>query len=122
MTQPNRAQLLARYRAIGTAEAAKVAPAPVSVPTAAHREVVALLDELLGMVPADGAGPFGGMLKTLRRLEPMLLRDFAKVPEDQVVAFLHHLGHRMLAVGGDRGSSAGGDPSADNRQNQSQSA
>lgn len=100
MSQPvTRDALLARYRNLGADPATLPAPVAPVVVTDVHREVVALLDELLGFVPAD-AGPFGGLTRMLRRLEPALLRDFAKVPPDQVVMFLHQLGHRMLAVGG----------------------
>jgi hypothetical protein len=118
VSTPTRGQLLARYRQIGADSEhvrAELAPAPVITPV--HRQVVALLDELLGFVPAD-AGPFGGLTRMLKRLEPALLRDFAKVPPEQVVAFLHELGHRMLAVGEvptdatDAGASAPADQSA----------
>lgn len=118
MSQPTRADLLARYRNIGTGPAAAVSPPATVSPI--HREVIALLDELLSFVPAD-AGPFGGLTKMLRRLEPALLRDFAKVPPDQVALFLRQLGERMMAVGGGTvASPAESAPLA--RQDQSQSA
>lgn len=71
----------------------------VKEPTEVHRQVIALLHDLLSLVKGQDAGPFGGMLRMLQRLEPMLLRDFAEVPEEPIVEFLHQLGRRMLAVG-----------------------
>lgn len=104
MSAHTRAELLARYQQLGGAPGAELAAsAPASgvassgpgQPTAVHRAAVELLDELLNLVPHD-AQPFGSIIKNLRRLEPMLLRDFAKVPEENVALFLHELGQRML--------------------------
>lgn len=105
MTTPTRDSLLARYRSIGS-EAAEHTPAatlPAPAITPVHREVVNLLDELLGAV-APNAGPYAGMIKTFRRLEPMLLRDFAKSSPDQVQQFARYLGARLSAVGENAGA------------------
>lgn len=116
MSTPTRDDLLARYRSIGSGSPHVALVAPVV--TDVHREVIALLDELLGFVPAD-AGPFGGLTRMLKRLEPALLRDFSKVPPDQVVLFLHQLGHRMLAVGGAPANADNGAAIAGTDQSQS---
>lgn len=66
-------------------------------PTEVHRRTMALLDELLS-IGGDEAGPFQVVTRTMRRLEPILLRDFATVPEDKVRGFLELLGGRLLEV------------------------
>lgn len=70
----------------------------VVLPTRVHAEVIDLLDELLGMVPAN-SGPVGHALKLLHRTRPVLLREFASVPPEKIVEGLHAIGSRMLAVG-----------------------
>lgn len=115
----SRAQLLARYAAIGAgAEARTAAITPPAAVTAVHREVVGLLDELLGQV-GSSAGAYSGLLRTFRHLEPALLRDFAKADPAQVIAFARYIGQRLLAVGGE---SAGSDSAQGAGQDQSQSA
>jgi hypothetical protein len=101
----SRESILARYRDLD-AQAAEVdglAPSVLpeaAVPTEVHRQVLALLDELLDLMPAD-AGPAALLLRTLRRAEPMLLADFAQVPPEALVSFLHGLGDRFHAIGTD---------------------
>jgi hypothetical protein len=106
------ARLLARYRELDAT------PAPAPVPelvggavtvTATHARALDLLDELLALANAGKPqGPGAILLRGLHRARPMLLNDFARVPEDQVKQFLALLGAKLIAVG---------DPDADSRLN-----
>jgi hypothetical protein len=101
VSTPSREALLARYRTIGAAaeeRTRQVTPAPQI--TSTHREVVELLDELLGMVTSSADGTYAALIRNFRRLEPLLLRDFAKSDPQQVAAFAHFIGNRLLAIGG----------------------
>jgi hypothetical protein len=110
MASTNR--LLARYREleadadamIGDGTPASTAPATTGpaapVPTLVHAQTLDLLDELFSMVSRDAArGPFAPLLKTLHVMRSRLLRDFASVPAETLVEFLHGLGGRMMAIG-----------------------
>lgn len=100
-----RRDILARYTDSldGTAQALD-APAGVTAlvprpqPSLVHRQVVELLDELLGLI-GPGDGMTGRLLKSLRRMEPHLMEDFSTVNEAALVEFMHRLGARMTAVG-----------------------
>lgn len=93
-----RRDLLARYDELAERVPELEAAPTVALPTAVHAEVIALLDELLGMVPAD-SGPAGQVMRLLHRVRPVLLQGFARVPADKVAEALHQIGARMLAVG-----------------------
>lgn len=99
MNNPRYDQLLVRYKELGKvpATAAPHAPARAAVagPTPVHVAAVELLHELLAMVPSD-AQPFSGIVRNMRHLEPLLLRDFAKVPPENVALWLHELGAKMI--------------------------
>lgn len=98
------ARLLARYDSIdaqadglaGTPRALPAAPS-AATPTRVHEQTIALVDELLAQI--DTAGALAPVLRGLRAMCSRMLRDFAQVPEAEIVAFLHDLGARMLAVG-----------------------
>lgn len=72
--------------------------AAAALPTRVHEEVIELLDELLSLVP-PAAGPLGHALTLVKRLRPVLLREFATVPPEKIIEGLHAIGSRMLAVG-----------------------
>jgi len=67
--------------------------------TEVHRQVIELLNELLGLLNDAPSGPLLTLVRLLKRCEPMLLKDFSKVPPEQITMFLHELGRRMLRVG-----------------------
>lgn len=92
--------VLDRYAEMDRAVAAQDGrpPAEIVAPTDVHRQVVELLDEMLGMIPS-ATGPAGTLLRTLRAAEPLLLADFAKVPAEALVEFLHGLGDRFKSIG-----------------------
>jgi len=81
-----------------TAHAAVALPDDPEI-TDVHRQVVALLDELLGLLGEAPKGPLLTLVRLLRHVEPTLLKDFAKVPPDQIQLFLNELGRKLLSVG-----------------------
>lgn len=99
----SRDELLNRYRdlsAKGAAQVAEASDVEILPPgaTYVHEQAIELLDELLSIVPSD-AGISGKLVTALRRAKPMLLRDFAKVPPDQIILFCHELAARMRRIG-----------------------
>lgn len=93
---------MAQYRSLAgdePAAPAELVDAPAVV-SGTHQRALDVLDELLGMAMSASAdrGPARLMLRTLQRSRPMLLADFAKVPEEQVAAFMGALGAKLCAV------------------------
>jgi hypothetical protein len=70
---------------------------PAPMPTRAHREVMQLLDELLGLVPAN-SGPMSIVMRSFKTMRPKLMADFARSNPEPVVLWLHQLGRRLSAL------------------------
>lgn len=97
---------------LGIGPGPAAAPEPPALPTRVHVETIALVDELLGRLDASAtSGPsvFSPMVRALHALRGRVVKDFAKVPPDQIKAFLHELGRKMLAVGADPALPPAGD-------------
>lgn len=64
-----------------------------------HDRTIAVLTRMLASVSGNDHGPGGMLLKALKSAQPILLRDFRKVPAEQVVKFTHDLAMELLSIG-----------------------
>lgn len=71
-------------------------------PTEVHRAAVEALTDLLGMATTYGGpkvpAPLRAMVRTLDRMQPVLIEEIAKVPPDQIRAFMGELAAKMQAI------------------------